>query len=86
MKTKRGRSSWVAFGLFYIVLVLIVSLLDAVNNVFKLSYWGAQIGLITVGIGVFALVGTRLPDQRGLGSSSSVISRLLGPRTLPTTG
>lgn len=62
MKIKDGRSSWVAFGLFYLVLILIVSLLDTVNNIFTLSYWGMQVGLITVGVGIFALVGTRLPD------------------------
>ena len=62
MNIKRGRSSWVAFGLFYIVLVLIVSLLDTVNNVFRLSYWGVQVGLITIGVGVFGIVGTRSPD------------------------
>lgn len=62
MKIKRGRSSWVAFGLFYIVLVLIVSLLDTVNNVLKLSYWGVQVGLITIGVGVFGIIGIRVPD------------------------
>ena len=62
MKMKRGRSSWVAFGLFYIILVLIVSILDMVNNVLRPSYWGTQVGLITLGVGVFLIVGIRLPD------------------------
>ncbi len=62
MQIKSGRSSWIAFGLFYIMLILIVSLLDSVNDVLTFSYWSAQIVLITVGVGLFALVGARLPD------------------------
>lgn len=62
MNKDHGRLSWVAFALFYLVLILIVSVLDWVNKVLTLSYWGAQIGLITVGVGIFALVGLRLPD------------------------
>jgi hypothetical protein len=62
MKRKRRRSSWVAFGLFYIALILMVSLLDSVNGVFRLSYWGTQVALITVGVGIFAIVGTYIPD------------------------
>ena len=62
MKTKIDRSSWVAFGLFYIILVLIVSLLDTVNGVLELPYWGIQVGLITIGVGVFVLVGVRAPE------------------------
>ena len=62
MKENIGRSSWSALLLFYVVLVVIVSILDAVNNVFGLAYWGMQIGLITVGVGIFAIVATRLPD------------------------
>jgi hypothetical protein len=61
-KIKRGRSSWVIFGLFYLTSVFIVSFLDDVNNVLTLSYWGAQVGLITIGVGLLALVGTRFPD------------------------
>jgi hypothetical protein len=68
MKTKIDRSSWVAFGLFYIILVLIVSLLDTVNGVLELPYWGIQVGLITIGVGVFVLVGLRAPElTTGLG-------------------
>lgn len=59
---KRGRSSWIVFGLFYLTSLIIVSLLDDVNNVLTPSYWGAQVGLITVGVGLLALVGIRFPD------------------------
>jgi hypothetical protein len=62
MKTKDERSSWIAFALFYLILILIVSVLDVVNNLLRLSYWGAQVGLLTLGVGIFALIGTRAPD------------------------
>jgi hypothetical protein len=56
------KSSWVAFILFYLVLVLMVTILDWVNGVLTLSYWGAQVGLITVGVGIFVAVGLWTPD------------------------
>ncbi len=62
MEKSKGRSSWVAFGFFYLVLIFIITLLDGVNDVLRLSYWGAQVILITVGVGLLALIGTRLPD------------------------
>ena len=62
MKIKSDRSSWVAFGLFYIVLIVIVSVLDTFNHVLRPSYWGLQVGLITIGVGIFALVGVWMPD------------------------
>ena len=62
MRTKFDKSSWVAFGLFYIILVLIVTLLDTVNGVFELSYWTFQIALLTIGVTVFVFVGLRAPE------------------------
>ena len=62
MKTQSGKTSWIAFVLFYVVLISIVSILDALNNVLTLTYWGTQVGLITLGVGVFAIVGAHLPD------------------------
>jgi len=62
MKSSHGKSSWVAFVLFYLVLISIVSILDTFNRVLTLSYWGTQVGLITLGVVVFAVVGMRLPD------------------------
>lgn len=61
MKTGR-RSSWTAFALFYLIMVLIVTVLDYANEVLTLSYWGVQIGLITLGVGILAVVGMRMPD------------------------
>jgi hypothetical protein len=62
MKSNPGKSSWVAFLLFYVVLLLIVTILDWANDLLTWRYWGAQAGLITVGVGIFALVGLWLPD------------------------
>jgi hypothetical protein len=42
-------------------MVLIVSLLDTVNDVFEWPYWGVQIGLITIGVCVFCWVGICVP-------------------------
>ncbi len=62
MKARHGRSSWIAFALFYLVLLLIASILDLVNGVLTLPYWGAQVALITVGVGILAVLGVRVPD------------------------
>lgn len=62
MKSKPGKSSWVAFVLFYLVLLMIVTILDLANHLLTLRYWGAQAGLITMGVTIFAVVGLWLPD------------------------
>lgn len=62
MSTKPVKSSWIAFALFYFILILIVTALDLFNGVMTFSYWGAQIGLITLGVGILALIGLWLKD------------------------
>jgi hypothetical protein len=62
MQTKEQNFSWIAFGLFYLVLIAIVTILDAFNGVLRLSYWGTQVGLITVGVSIFVVVGRWVPD------------------------
>ncbi|MFN8454024.1 MAG: hypothetical protein U0401_05005 [Anaerolineae bacterium] len=62
MKSKPGKSSWVAFALFYLVLIVIVTVLDWAKHLLEPRYWGTQVGLITLGVGIFAIVGWRLPD------------------------
>lgn len=62
MKSKQARSSWVAFALFYLVLLLIITVLDWFNYVLTLPYWGMQAGLITLGVGIFAVFGAWMPD------------------------
>ncbi len=62
MKSRDYKSSWAAFALFYVVLLVIVSILDLANNTLTLSYFGAQAGLITLGVAIFAIIGMRVPD------------------------
>ena len=62
MISEKLKSSWVAFVLFYVVLVTIITTLDWVNNLLTLPYWGLQIGLVTLGVGIFAVVGILTPE------------------------
>jgi len=62
MSPKPVKSSWVAFVLFYVVLVLIITVLDWFNDVLTLPYWGAQIGLVTLGVGSLAVIGMWIQD------------------------
>jgi hypothetical protein len=62
MTSTTGKSSWVAFLLFYLVLIVIITILDWANQLLTLRYWVAQVGLITLGVGIFAVIGLRLPD------------------------
>lgn len=62
MSTEHIGSSWMAFGLFYLVLIIIVSVLDWVNGVLTLTYWGMQIGLISLGVVIFAIIGSVMRD------------------------
>lgn len=45
------------------MLIIIVSL-DWANDLLRPTYFLAQIGLLTLGVGIFALVGWRLPRIR----------------------
>ncbi len=62
MKSNPGKSSWLAFLLFYLVLVVIITILDWANHLLTLRYWLAQMGLVTLGVGIFAIIGARMPD------------------------
>ena len=62
MEAKHYTSSWIAFVLFYLVVILIISVLDWFNGILTLSYWGAQVGLVTLGVGIFAVIGIWTPD------------------------
>jgi hypothetical protein len=63
-KPAGSAASWGAFGLFYLLMLIIIALLDWVNNLMRPSYFLAQVGLLTLGVGIFALVGWRLPRLR----------------------
>lgn len=62
MEAKHFKSSWIAFILFYLVVISIISILDWVNGILTLSYWGVQVGLVTLGVGIFAMIGIWTPD------------------------
>lgn len=62
MRTDGQKISWVAFGLFYVVLIIIVTVLDAINGVLRPTYWAMQVTLITVGVGIFLLIGYWVRD------------------------
>lgn len=62
MTSEKFKSSWIAFVLFYLVLVAIITLLDWVNGLLTLPYWGVQVGLVTLGVGIFAVVGILTPE------------------------
>lgn len=62
MRTDGQKISWVAFGLFYVVLIIIVTVLDAINDVLRPTYWAMQVTLITVGVGIFLLIGYWVRD------------------------
>jgi hypothetical protein len=62
MASDKFKSSWVAFVLFYLVMVAIVTILDWANGLLTLPYWGLQVGLITLGVGIFAVVGIMTPE------------------------
>lgn len=57
-------ASWGAFGLFYLLMLIIIVSLDWANDLLRPTYFLAQIGLLTLGVGIFALVGWRLPRIR----------------------
>jgi len=68
MRIDNIKSSWVALGLFYLTLVFIVTILDSVNKVLTVSYWLVQVGLITLGVGLFAFIGMRIPQESAMRS------------------
>jgi hypothetical protein len=62
MASEKFKSSWIAFVLFYLVLIAIITILDWANGLLTLRYWGLQVGLITLGVGIFAVVGFMTPE------------------------
>jgi len=69
MKYSRSENAWRATVVFYVVLLLVISVLDWANNVLFLTYWLIQTGLITLGVGVFVVIGRKYRDlsaQRGV--------------------
>ena len=61
MVPRRPSASWNAFILFYVSLLLVIFILDWVNGLLGWGYTGTQIALMSIGVGIFALVGWRIP-------------------------
>jgi len=56
--------SWSAFGLFYIILLVVTGILDWANQVLTWQYTSNQVGLMTVGVAIFAFIGWRAPNLK----------------------
>lgn len=63
-KMAGSSASWGAFGLFYLLTLIIIAGLDYANGLLSATYFLAQAGLLTLGTGIFALVGWRVPHLR----------------------
>jgi len=69
MARNRPVVAWRATIVFYLVLVAVVTILDLVNQFFFPGSWAVQIVLITLGVGILAVVSKKFPDlsaQRGV--------------------
>lgn len=69
MKRRQPVIAWRAIILFYLVLLIVITILDKANHVLSLRYWLMQAGLISLGVLVLVLAGWRFPHlsaQRGV--------------------
>ena len=69
MKYNRPIVAWRAITIFYLVLLGVITLLDYTNHLLQFSYWGLQVGLVTLGVLLLVGIGWRFPDlsaQRGM--------------------
>jgi len=61
---RRPSVSWGAFLLFYITMFTVTAILDWANKLLTWRYFGIQIGLITAGVAIFAVIGWRAPELK----------------------
>ena len=92
MAPRRPSASWAAFVLFFLTMIIVTVVLDWVNGLLTMRYLAIQIGLIILGVGIFALVGWRIPQitaQQGVllaftvGALTIVPAILMGLGDLP---
>jgi len=57
-------ASWGAFVLFYVLMLIIIAFLDWMNGLLRLPYYLTQVGLLTLGVGIFAICGWRFPSMQ----------------------
>ncbi len=62
MAPRKASASWNAFILFYVAMVIIITALDWANGLLSWRYWVVQIGLMSLGVAIFALIGWRMPN------------------------
>lgn len=62
MAPREPTVSWSAFILFYLAMLIVIVILDWINGLLALPYLSLQVGLLTVGVGIFAFVGWRMPN------------------------
>jgi hypothetical protein len=69
VKKNRPAVAWRAVIIFYIILLGVITFLDQTNRVLRLSYWGLQVGLVSIGVLVLVVISWRFPGlsaQRGV--------------------
>lgn len=62
MAPREPTVSWSAFILFYLAMLIVIVILDWINGLLALPYLSLQVGLLTVGVAIFAVVGWRMPN------------------------
>ncbi len=62
MRRRQTDFSWRAFSIFFVVLLVVVTVLDWQNNILLWQQWGIQTGLIVLGMFILAAVGFQFPD------------------------
>jgi hypothetical protein len=63
VSSPRDSKSWAALVMFYVVMLAVAAILDWSNGLLTPQYALAQVGLITLGVAIFALFGWRLPNM-----------------------
>jgi hypothetical protein len=56
--------SWSAFVMFYVILLVVTGILDWANQLLTWRYTSIQVGLMTVGVVIFAIIGWRAPNLK----------------------
>jgi hypothetical protein len=59
---RKQSASWNAFILFYVAILIIITVLDWANALLTWRYWITQVGLMSIGVAIFALIGWRMPN------------------------
>jgi len=59
---RKASVSWSAFVMFYIILLAVTGIIDWANQLLTWRYAGIQVGLMTIGVMIFAIIGWRAPN------------------------